>query len=68
MDDYRGCMCLLDGKYLARCVGQNFYNSTLTFEVSPDGIQFDRIGTYGVEKQEERELGMDDVRHLLRTI
>lgn len=68
MDDYRGEMCLIEGKYLAKCISQDFYTRTLTFEVEPDGDTFTREGDYGVEIYVEKESTFDDVKHRLPTI
>lgn len=68
MDDYRGKMCVIDGKYLARCVGQDFILRVLTFEVEPDGLQFEKHGDYGVVVREEGPLSLNDVRHLLSKV
>ncbi|MFJ8247361.1 hypothetical protein [Peribacillus asahii] len=68
MRDYRGKMCLLDGEYLAKCVGQNFFHNTLTFEIESNGTTFTREGDYGVEVYEQGELTFEDVKHLLPRI
>jgi hypothetical protein len=65
MNDYRDMLCLLDGKYLAKCVGQDFLAMTLTFEVSPDGETFTRKGEYGVEVYKDGKLSFEDVKHKL---
>lgn len=67
MNDYRGELCLLDGQYLARCIGQDFIKMTLTFETD-SGLKFTRKGEDGVEIHNDGELGFDDIKHLLPKI
>lgn len=64
MNDYRGKMCVLDGEYVAKCIGQDFIARELTFEVEPDGETFTRLGEHGVEVYEQ-ETTFDDVKHKL---
>lgn len=70
MDDYRGYICLIDGEYLAKCVGQDFYSGTLTFEIEPDGDTFTRDGEYGIEiyAKGDKKLTFDDVKNRLRRL
>lgn len=70
MEDYRDKMCVLDGKYIAKCVGQDFISERLKFEVPQSEITFVREGEYGVEIYEYyyRDLELEDVAHLLPTI
>jgi hypothetical protein len=65
VNDYRDSLCLLDGEYLAKCVGQDFLAMTLTFEVSPDGEKFTRRGENGVEIYKNGELTFEDIKHKL---
>lgn len=64
MNDYRGKMCVLDGEYVAKCVGQDFFARELTFEVEPGGETFTRLGEHGIEIYEQ-EVTFDDVKHML---
>ena len=68
MEDYRGEICLLDGKYLAKCIGQDFYYEELTFEVSPGGLTFVRKGDLGVEIVNDKQKSFDEIKHLLPRI
>jgi hypothetical protein len=68
MDDYRDKLCVLDGEYVAKCIGQDFFSRKLTFEVEPDGATFVRYGDYNVEIYEKEELELNDVKHLLPRI
>lgn len=54
MNDYRGRLCLLDGKRIAKCTVQDFYTETLTFALE-NGYTFEREGVWGVEVIEELE-------------
>lgn len=68
MNDYRNKMCLLDEKYLAKCVSQDFIAEELTFEIEPDGQTFIRQGEFGVEVYLEGETQFEDIKHLLPRI
>ena len=68
MDDYRLKMCLIEGEYLALCIGQDFSERKLTFEVEPDGDTFIRYGDLGIEVYEVSELTFEDVKHRLKRI
>lgn len=68
MNDYRDKMCVLDGEFLAKCVGQDFSSRDLTFEVEPNGMTFVRQGDYGVEVHEQGEMTFEDIKHLLPTL
>lgn len=68
MNDYRNELCLLDGKYLAKCISQDFFTRKLTFEVEPNGDTFVRDSDYGVEIYVAESLTFEDVKDRLPTI
>lgn len=48
MDDYRGQFCLIDNKYIFKCIAQDFMNEVITFEIYDDGPVFHIEGEHRV--------------------
>lgn len=64
MNDFRGELCLIEEKYMAKCIEQDFIGDVLIFETT-EGLKFEYKGTSGVEKLESIGLTFEDVKRLL---
>lgn len=65
MNDYRGKVCLIDGKVVKKCIAQDFYSEKLYFTLSPEMAELDSgyciVPSFAIDEGRVRILSEDEI-------
>jgi len=65
MNDYRGKVCVIDGKVIKKCIAQDFYSEKLYFALSPDMAELDseycNVPSFAIDQSRVRILSEDEI-------